>query len=90
MISKSLVFHGKVQGVGFRYFVTDIARDLEITGWVRNEYDGTVSAEITGQSENIELFLNKVKDGPRFGFVKKIDISDLSNVIEYKNFNIRY
>ena len=44
-IRKRIIFHGRVQGVGFRYTAKYLARSLGLTGWVENEYDGTVILE---------------------------------------------
>ena len=44
-IREHVVFIGRVQGVGFRYKATHLARHFGLTGWARNEYDGTVSCE---------------------------------------------
>ena len=54
MIRKRIVFHGWVQGVGFRYRARHAAEHLGATGWVRNEYDGSVTKEIQGT----EMFIN--------------------------------
>lgn len=54
MIRKRIVFHGWVQGVGFRYRARHAAEHLGATGWVRNEYDGSVTMEIQGT----EIFIN--------------------------------
>ena len=54
MIRKRIVFHGWVQGVGFRYRARHAAEHLGATGWVRNEYDGSVTMEIQGT----EMFIN--------------------------------
>ena len=45
---KSIVFHGRVQGVGFRWTASQIAGEYGLTGWVRNEYDGSVLMELQG------------------------------------------
>ena len=42
-IRKRIIFHGRVQGVGFRYTAKHLANSLGITGWVKNEWDGTVN-----------------------------------------------
>ena len=41
-VRKHMIFHGRVQGVGFRYTAKYLARSMNLTGWVKNEYDGTV------------------------------------------------
>ena len=49
----SVIVSGRVQGVGFRYFVEDIAADMKITGWVRNLPDGTVEIDAEGEEDEI-------------------------------------
>ena len=55
-IRKRIVFHGRVQGVGFRYTARYAADSLGLTGWVQNHYDGTVEMEVQGP----ELKINKL------------------------------
>lgn len=50
MIRRHIIFHGRVQGVGFRYRTAMMANQLGLTGWVRNLSDGTVEMEVQGQS----------------------------------------
>ena len=49
MIRKHIIAHGRVQGVGLRFTVTGFAKKYNVTGWVRNLYDGTVEMEVQGQ-----------------------------------------
>ena len=58
-VRKHIVFHGRVQGVGFRYTAKYMAQSLELTGWVRNEPDGTVTMEVQGR----EALINKLLSG---------------------------
>ena len=58
-IRKHIIFHGRVQGVGFRYTAKQLARSLGLTGWVKNEYDGTVIMEVQGR----EPMIFKLMDG---------------------------
>ena len=57
MTRKHIVFYGWVQGVGFRYRARHAADLYGCTGWVRNEYDGSVSMEIQGEEENIDNWI---------------------------------
>jgi acylphosphatase len=57
-------FGGKVQGVGFRYFVNQRASGLSITGWVRNLKDGRVELVAEGSRADLETFIAQVKQGP--------------------------
>lgn len=52
-IRKHFVYHGRVQGVGFRYTAKRLAQSLGVTGWVRNEYNGTVIMELQGEEAAI-------------------------------------
>ena len=60
------VVHGHVQGVGFRYFVQRRASELGLSGWVRNNDDGTVEAVAEGPRETLE-------QGPRSARVERVD-----------------
>ncbi|MBO5198226.1 MAG: acylphosphatase [Lachnospiraceae bacterium] len=62
-IRKRLQFFGQVQGVGFRFRAVNAARALGLTGWVANEWDGSVSMEVQGDPEEIEALIEKLKGG---------------------------
>ena len=55
-------FHGRVQGVGFRYTAYHLAQSLGLTGRVQNEYDGTVLCEVQGAGVDIEMFLARLNN----------------------------
>ena len=55
---------GRVQGVGFRYFVTQTARSLDLNGTVQNRLDGTVYIRAEGEQENLEQLMVHLKLGP--------------------------
>ena len=56
-IRKRITFHGRVQGVGFRYTARLAAGSLGLTGWAKNEYDGTVTMEVQGSEGMINKLL---------------------------------
>lgn len=61
-IRKHIIFYGRVQGVGFRYYSVNKARQLGLTGWVKNLYDGSVEMEVQGEESKIDeliLFMEK-------------------------------
>ena len=75
-IRKHIYFFGRVQGVGFRYYSVYKARQLGLTGWVRNLYDGSVEMEVQGEERLIDeliLYLEK----QRFVLIENIDVKTL-------------
>ena len=56
-IRKHIIFYGRVQGVGFRYYTVQKANQLGLTGWVKNLYDGSVEMEVEGQEELIDQLI---------------------------------
>ena len=80
-VRKRLVFYGRVQGVGFRYTAKYLAKSLGLTGWVMNEYDGTVVMEIQGREPMIHKLLEGLN---RNGFISIdwIDSKDIPTVDE--------
>jgi acylphosphatase len=58
------VVHGRVQGVGFRYFVQELAESRGIVGWVANEADGTVRCVAEGPRHVLQQLLRDLSDGP--------------------------
>ena len=63
MIRKHIVFYGSVQGVGFRYRARHAADLFGCTGWVKNEWDGSVSMEIQGEEERIDQVILAIEKG---------------------------
>ncbi len=84
-----LKFNGRVQGVGFRYTAYNLALWLGLTGWVRNEWDGSVSMEVQGTEEKIEQFINKIQS-ERFIRVDSINKEELPLVSQEGSFNVEY
>ncbi len=72
-----LIISGRVQGVSYRYFTQQTARELELTGWVRNLTDGTVEVQVAGDSQVLERFRQHLLAGPRFGRVDGIEETPL-------------
>ena len=96
MIRKHIIAHGRVQGVGLRFTVTGGAKKYNVTGWVRNLYDGTVEMEVQGLDHRVELFLQELSSdrpgGNRFIRIDKLDITNIPsvNVADEKGFRARY
>ena len=60
---KRYTFTGSVQGVGFRWRARQAASLYDCTGWIRNEWDGSVTMEIQGREPDIERILETVREG---------------------------
>lgn len=65
--------HGGVQGVGYRRFAEREARALDLSGWVRNEADGSVSGEAEGPEGALAAFRARLAEGPAFAAVGRLD-----------------
>lgn len=57
LVRYKMIFNGRVQGVGFRYKACHVADEYRLTGYVKNEYDGSVSAEVQGTEQEIYMFI---------------------------------
>lgn len=86
-INKSVRVFGKVQGVYFRQSTLAKALEFNVTGWVKNEPDGSVSAELEGDEAHISTMLEWMKKGPERASVDKIQVSE-GKVREYSDFRI--
>ena len=92
-IEKKLAVHiiikGKVQGVSFRYFTLKQAREIKITGWVRNKPNGNVEVFARGDETNLELFINQLRQGSSFSRVDDVMLNWDYEGSEYADFSIR-
>ena len=69
-----LTISGRVQGVGYRAWVLDAARRLDVTGWVRNRGDGAVEALIVGEESAVGQMIEACRRGPPLARVDEIDV----------------
>lgn len=60
MIAKRVIFRGRVQGVGFRYAVKNLARSFDVCGWVCNLPDGTVELQVAGEPGEVNGFIREI------------------------------
>ncbi|WP_306484837.1 acylphosphatase [Anaerococcus sp.] len=84
-----IIFKGRVQGVGFRFHSLRIATDLNLTGSVKNLYDGSVEVYVQGHTENIDAFVREL-DNQRFVRIESKDISKLEIKENENSFEILY
>ena len=81
--------HGRVQGVGFRWFVRREARALGLAGWVRNEPDGSVRLEAEGPRDLLDELEAAVRRGPSGSRVDRVDARPMRPAGETGPFEIR-
>ena len=79
---------GKVQGVGFRFFVQQQAQKLGINGWVSNQSNGDVVALAQGEKTDLEQFIAKVKEGTTFSRVDNVNLEWMNKGEQYFGFEI--
>jgi len=82
------VVRGRVQGVGFRFFVEREAHMLGVAGWVRNNFDGTVEVLAMGSSEQLTGLRDRLRAGPRAARVDAVDESEANPVSGLNTFRI--
>ena len=68
-----VLVRGRVQGVGFRWFVREVGRDLGLAGWVRNRADGTVEVAAEGEPQMLERLRDMLREGPNGATVSAVD-----------------
>ena len=82
--------YGTVQGVGFRYVTRDRAARLGVTGWVRNDRDGSVEVYAEGPRDKIEQFESYLRKGPPSARVRSVDVRRRRAQNAYPRFTIEY
>lgn len=85
-----VIFSGRVQGVGFRYFVQINAINYNLTGWVKNLSNGNVLLEVQGNNDTINKFLNIIKKGNGFSKIIDMSITSLPVNLKEKKFKVVY
>ncbi|MBN1564826.1 MAG: acylphosphatase [Anaerolineae bacterium] len=84
------VVYGVVQGVGFRANTQRAASQAGITGWVRNQWDGTVEVVAEGPRVILERFEQFLHQGPRAAHVERVELSYEAATGEFSRFSVRY
>ncbi|MES0337335.1 MAG: acylphosphatase [Candidatus Magnetobacterium sp. LHC-1] len=85
-----LRIEGRVQGVGFRYFVREIAMRFRVNGWVRNLYDGSVEAVLEGNGKDVSTAVAYCYQGPPGAHVTNVDVTWIDHTGEFTSFGIRF
>jgi acylphosphatase len=81
---------GRVQGVGFRFFVEESARIIGVSGWVRNVGYNTVEAIAEGRQTQIDQFVQMMKTGPRAARVDECRVDVETPAGEFQDFQVRF
>ena len=87
-IARHSIVHGRVQGVGFRYWARSAAADLRLAGWVRNRDDGTVELVVQGPSDRVSRFEALLQKGPPGAEVTSVESTDITPRRGYTRFSI--
>jgi acylphosphatase len=84
-----VLISGRVQGVSFRYYTMEEARRRNLTGWVRNLWDGRVEAVFEGEPDQVEAMLAWCGHGPGSASVSDVKVTQGAPTGEFENFRIR-
>ena len=79
-----------VQGVGYRYYALMRARQRDITGWVRNEYDGSVAVRAEGPPADLTDFIEELRRGPAGARVRRLEAVPVTPAGTFSGFDVRF
>ncbi len=88
-LARRFLVRGRVQGVGFRWFVEREAHLLRIAGWVRNNHDGTVEILAQGTRDQLAGLHSRLREGPRAARVDAVDVSEAKPAADLTSFQVR-
>ncbi len=81
---------GRVQGVGFRFFVREQASRYGVKGWVKNRADGSVEILAEGDRATLLEFMERIREGPRFGRISDLDVEWMEPSRDFAGFTIEF
>ena len=87
-MKKQLIISGRVQGVGFRYWLQSIAIKKNVFGWVKNKITGEVEALIIGKEEEVVDIINLCEQGPLSSKVDQVKVKEYKKDYLKKSFDI--
>lgn len=85
---ETIHFTGRVQGVGFRYQTSQVAKGFEVSGYVRNLADGRVQLEVEGSAAEVAAFVTAVAEQME-GYIRNIERSASRRPRSFRGFEIR-
>jgi acylphosphatase len=77
LVGRHVRVTGRVQGVFYRAWAQGEARELGISGWIRNCPDGTVEAQLSGEEHDVERMIERMRRGPSNARVEQLDVEDI-------------
>lgn len=83
-------YEGRVQGVGFRFTIVNLAQNLDVTGWVKNEFDGSVSMVAEGEEDQLMALLQAVKNSQLERYITNEMVRRSVATGEFDRFGVRY
>lgn len=90
MLSLEIFFEGRVQGVGFRWSVRNLAKGFEVTGWIQNLPDGRVQMQVTGRQDEVRAFVEAIGQSELRSYIKKQTESTPAQPVKASGFEIRH
>lgn len=87
---RHIKIHGKVQGVGYRFYATRVARRLGLKGWIQNLRDGSVESIVEGEPQKIDEWITEIKEGPRYAEVVRIDQERRDSAGPLGDFDVKF
>ena len=88
-IARRFMISGRVQGVGFRWFIQDAATREGVVGWVRNLFDGRVEAFIEGDEDAVTRVERAIRQGPPQARVERVTVVDEEASGAFSRFSIQ-
>jgi acylphosphatase len=85
-----LLIKGRVQGVGFRWYVRQVANDLRLAGYVRNLVTGDVEVDVEGKRDTVETLIKRIHTGPSFAKVFDVSVEWGEYSATYDSFAITF
>jgi len=88
MLARQVYYEGRVQGVGFRWTVKNVARGYDVVGWVQNLPDGRVELQVGGEAEQVEAFLAEIDQSDLKAHIKRSETHPIPPLIGVRGFDI--
>jgi acylphosphatase len=88
MTGRHVFFEGRVQGVGFRWTVKNLARGYDVIGWVKNLPDGRVEMQVGGEGDEVDAFIEAIGESDLKSHIRKTDVSAIPPLTGVSGFEI--